>query len=84
MSDKRVCQDCHWRGVEGQVLSAPNPFAEDEVEQISGCPECRAVESMNVACDEPDCWRPVSCGTPVPGGKYRSTCYDHAPKGSRS
>ncbi len=29
-------------------------------------------------CDEPDCKRPVTCGTPTPKG-YRHTCGTHAP-----
>lgn len=28
-------------------------------------------------CDEPGCFREVSCGFPVEGGGYRSTCSDH-------
>jgi hypothetical protein len=35
-------------------------------------------------CDEPGCIASVSCGTPVPGGTYRSTCSKHAPRFDRS
>lgn len=36
-------------------------------------------DALGPICDEPGCLASVSCGTPVPGGKYRSTCSNHAP-----
>lgn len=29
-------------------------------------------------CDEPGCYRHVSCGFPIEGGGYRHTCYEHS------
>jgi len=37
-------------------------------------------DALGPICDEPGCLASVSCGTPVPGGKYRSTCSEHAPR----
>jgi hypothetical protein len=77
LSDKRVCIDCQWRGTVAEMLTAPNPF--DPTDTIVGCPRCRQVETLRVACDEPECWREASCGTPTPNG-YRSTCATHRPR----
>ena len=72
------CRECSWRGVESGFLRAENPFS-DEPEEMIGCPLCRDVNSMVLACDEPGCWRETSCGTPTPSG-YRRTCSEHRPK----
>lgn len=74
-----ICTErrCGWRGLEGDVLQAANPFDVDD--QINGCPKCHSVDSIVVACDEPDCWQQSTCGTPVTGG-YRQTCGKHVPK----
>lgn len=72
-----MCWNCGWRGEEGSLLTAPSPFTEGAV--IAACPACEEVcNSLHLCCDEPGCFAPVSCGTPVAGG-YRSTCHDHAP-----
>lgn len=75
---KFLCRDCRWQGTEREVLTADNPFAEDDGETMYGCPRCREANTMDIACDEPGCWRKVSCGTPTPNG-YRSTCGEHKP-----
>lgn len=75
---KFFCSECPWHGLEKDVLRAPNPFAKDDTEQMIGCPNCREPNTMKLACDEPDCWRAVSCGTPTPAG-YRQTCGEHMP-----
>ena len=77
MSEKRVCGGCGWRGLDTEVLAAPNPFAPSET--IHGCPKCSALDTMWLACDELECWRPVTCGTPIKDG-YRRTCGKHAPR----
>jgi hypothetical protein len=77
LRQKWVCQECGWNGAGDKLLQAPNPFASDE--KMIGCPDCREPNSMNMACDEPECWKLASCGTPTPGG-YRHTCYKHMPK----
>jgi hypothetical protein len=73
---------CGWRGPHAALLTAPHPF-DVGAEDISGCPDCLAVCGLRPACDEPDCWRSVTCATPTPTG-YRSTCSSHAPDPVRS
>lgn len=75
-SDKLLCE-CSWRGTQKEVLRAPNPFDPDD--ELWGCPRCRTPGGMRVACDEPECWNEVCCGTPTPTG-YRQTCSKHRPK----
>ena len=72
---KCICKECDWKGGEGETLVATNPF--NSAELIYGCPECKSVDCFILACDEPDCWRPVTCGTRTLGG-YRQTCGRHA------
>jgi len=74
---KVICDECGWHGQEEEMLIAKNPF--DESENVNGCPKCKSVDSMLVACDEPGCWKQTSCGTPTPDG-YRTTCGQHCPK----
>jgi hypothetical protein len=76
VSEKYLCLECHWHGTE--TLEAPNPFAEDN-EKMLGCPGCREANRITLACDEPDCWRETTCGTPTPDG-YRRTCGEHMPR----
>lgn len=73
----RMCEACGWHGSESDLLKAPNPFAPGE--QIFGCPSCKSIDCFSVVCDEPGCWRSVTCGTPTPAG-YRSTCRRHKPE----
>lgn len=65
---------CDWRGTDKEMLEAPNPF--DATETVTGCPDCKDVNTLQEACDEPDCWEFSSCGTPTPTG-YRRTCGKH-------
>lgn len=78
MSDKVYCdeQQCGWHGLFDETLSASNPFGLGE---IYACPKCKKVQEFKMACDEPNCWEPASCGTPIPNG-YRETCGKHMPK----
>lgn len=78
-TDKWTCKECDWRGLESELLLAPNPFQIND--EICGCPKCKSVDCFAAACDEPECWREVSCGTPTPSG-YRSTCGKHRPDSS--
>lgn len=73
------CSDhrCDWQGEEDLVLIAPHPFQPEET--IQGCPACREIGTLQLVCDEPDCWQPCSCGTPTPDGGYRRTCFWHRP-----
>ena len=73
---KWVCDDCGKIVLCDEILSAPHPF--DDGEKIYGCPYCKSAQSLLVACDEPGCTLPSSCGTPTKNG-YRDTCHDHQP-----
>lgn len=75
---KAVCEECGW-------TSAANPeveFVPDPAPNIEGgwliCPSCRSADSFRMACDEPNCWEFITCGTNTPNG-YRSTCGKHYP-----
>lgn len=75
-TDRVFCDSCGWRGLQSEMLTAPNPFDADET--VNGCPNCKSVDTLITTCDEPGCWRETSCGTPTPTG-YRRTCGQHAP-----
>lgn len=75
--DKRVCEFCHWKGTEREMLSASNPFDSDGT--LYACPNCNEVNSVFVACDELGCWERATCGTPTKE-KYRVTCGKHKPE----
>ncbi len=75
--DKYVCRECDAHMQEDAIMWADNPF--DPGDKITGCTNCKAVESLRRACDEKGCWRPVSCGTPTPYDGYRNTCGSHVP-----
>ena len=80
MSDAKVkCDEhhCTWIGREREILTAENPF--DENDKITACPKCKTIDSLVFACDEEDCWRSVSCGTSTQSG-YRRTCHEHKPE----
>jgi hypothetical protein len=77
MSDFVVCSECRWHGGKVEMLTARHPF--DDEDLVYGCPRCKSVDSLSVACDEPGCKSEVSCGTPTPDG-YRQTCSEHRPK----
>ena len=79
MKDKKViCNEykCNWTGVESEILTAESPFEKGEI--ISACPECKEINTIVYACDEPGCWKQATCGTPTENG-YRNTCGKHAP-----
>lgn len=77
MTGKLLCKECQWRGSDAEVLRAPNPW--DPTEIIIGCPKCNTLASFVLICDETDCPLAASCGTPVPDGGYRRTCFEHRP-----
>ena len=75
---KFLCENrrCEWHGPTTELLSARNPFDPDDFTLV--CPRCKGLESTVLeACDEPECWRPATCGFPVPEAAYRRTCYEH-------
>ncbi len=75
-TEKVVCGECGWHGTTKTMLRAPNPFEPDD--EVTGCASCRAVSTLEYACEHQDCWRPVSCGTPTADG-YRQLCGQHFP-----
>lgn len=77
MSNKARCTECDWHGVWSGLLGAINPFKPGET--IRGCPTCKGIDCFVSVCDEPECWEPVTCGTPTCQG-YRSTCRKHGPR----
>lgn len=77
------CQECSWCGWESQLLRAPNPFADDDTEEMFGCPNCHQPNTMARACDESGCDREASNGTNTPQG-YRWSCYEHRPQPAAS
>lgn len=71
-----LCMQCDWYGVGGERLNGTLSF--NSMITVMGCPRCKGVD-FKLACDEPECWQPMTCGTPTPNG-YRHTCRKHAPK----
>lgn len=71
---KCKCLECDWLGPDTEVLVAVNPF--DAEDQISGCPQCKSVETLRVACDVPGCDELASCGWNDATGR-RTTCGQH-------
>jgi len=74
--EKVMCQECNWIGKSSELLTAINPFDESSI--ITGCPNCKNIETIRVCCDEPECQREATCGTPINDG-YRHTCNKHCP-----
>lgn len=68
------CSECS--ALARDFLRAQNPF--DAERLIFGCPECKAVNTDEMACDWEDCHQAATCGTPTADG-YRLTCYEHQP-----
>lgn len=73
---KTKCKECGWKGTYKKLLTAENPFNQDD--RIIGCPKCFAIAEFECVCDEPECWKFVTCGTPTEK-RYRNTCSEHAP-----
>ncbi len=69
------CKDCNHITPSHAILRTTNPF--DASDTISGCPNCRQVESFELICDEPGCDSLARCGWPTKNG-YRQTCFRHA------
>ena len=75
---KIKCPECGWIGTSEERLVGINPF--DPTEEVHGCPKCKEINDAEELCDEFNCDKPATCGTPSPRG-YRRTCWEHAPKG---
>ncbi len=74
--DTKIKCGCGWKGIEKELLKAPNPYLEDEI--IGFCPKCKDAFELLYVCDEPGCWEPRTCGTSTKNG-YRHTCGKHKP-----
>ena len=74
--ERVICDQCGWHGLWSEKLTATHPF--DSRDVVVGCPRCKSVDSLLVACDEPGCWNETTMGTSTPQG-YRMTCHEHNP-----
>ena len=74
------CRDCGDISLEGDLLSAINPF--DAGRTIVGCPQCKSVGDFEEVCDEPGCCNQVMCcfqTTEVDNlVGHRRTCHEHS------
>lgn len=52
----------------------------DKIKQVVREHEIEVLKPLLGMCDEPGCFKPVSCGWPTEDEKYRMTCYDHMKK----
>lgn len=78
---KWVCKECGC--VMAEPLFAPNPF--DPSDTVSGCPECKSVNAIEVGCQVGDCRKIASGGHPGGHGfRYIWTCWDHRPNTSET
>lgn len=77
MINKCKCMQCEHVCEESEVLIAQNPF--DITDMVSGCPQCKSVDSLVTACDAEGCTRVATSGWPSPKG-YRHTCGEHYEK----
>lgn len=76
MTNRIGCHECRSICTKEELLSAPNPFEENEI--IHACPKCKAVEAYFLLCEVEGCPNSASSGYPVEGG-YLQVCYDHRP-----
>lgn len=74
MINRWKCKECDWIGYD--YLIAPNPF--DSEYNVTGCPNCKEVNSLVGACHDVNCNREGTCGNNTPDG-YVWSCYDHQP-----
>jgi hypothetical protein len=74
--DRWKCAECDSICTGAEMLTAPNPFA--DTDEVRGCPNCKAAESLSAACAVDGCTRDGTCGGPGADGVYRFTCYEHA------
>ena len=68
------CREC--AAVSDTPLEGRNPF--DPNELVYGCPACKAVGTLEAACQMSGCDRPSVCGVPDVGGfRYMRLCGYH-------
>jgi hypothetical protein len=73
-----LCGECDWHGDWGAVdhVVDPRPLPGTVASSWEVCPNCRMPEHILLACEEPDCRSPATCGWPMSAG-YRLTCGNH-------
>lgn len=62
-------------------LTISNEFDLNLKDDVIDCLKNNDIESAKKAlgcCDEPGCFRAVTCGFPTEDGSYRSTCSEHS------
>lgn len=70
------CSECAARVPHMEALQAPDPFDEGEI--LFGCPRCRSVNTLEVACIADGCHAPTAMGVPGRGGyRYVYLCIAH-------
>lgn len=72
---KIKCTECGWKGLGKELLEAKNPF--DDSDFISGCPDCKSINSVLYVCEEKGCWSEATCGTQTIRDKYMRLCGNH-------
>ena len=70
------CPECEKISFDNELLTAPHPFLEGET--LDGCPHCREVVHMTVACWK--CDNKAIGGATFPAGDYRFHCAQHGPR----
>jgi hypothetical protein len=74
--ERWYCSECG--KVSEHYLTGLHPFLEGQ--DISGCPNCRNVETLVVACYHPGCPNKATGGYPRGHGfRYVWTCFEHRP-----
>lgn len=75
------CTECNHICHVEDLLRAVSPF--DAHNDITGCPECRAIEKAEPVCDVDGCDELVSSGWTSDEG-YRHTCHKHSESAMRA
>ena len=74
--DKWRCKECDHICNTTELLHAANPF--DPTDTVTGCPQCKSIDSMSAACAIEGCNHWGTCGGTHKDGVYRTTCFKHA------
>ena len=71
---KRRCRCCGKTFTQDEILTGINPF--DETKTVHGCPECKSVNALDMACSVDGCSEIQTCGMPSEQG-YMLLCGRH-------
>jgi hypothetical protein len=75
-NDKWRCASCGMIVYDTEMLVAPSPFSDKDT--VVGCPNCKAVDELERACDHMGCTNLSTAGTPYAAG-YKFHCHHHPP-----